>query len=98
MEEDVGICDLNGDLETRLLLRTCLKLEDERRATSPGGGRSGESRCLAIRRGDTSDLPLTSVSGERGPDGGELQPIPDSRRIEDFIGSGELDRRRSRKG
>jgi hypothetical protein len=29
---------------------------------------------------------------------GEAQPIPDSRRIEDFIGSGERERRRSCRG
>jgi hypothetical protein len=28
----------------------------------------------------------------------ELQPIPDSRKMEDLIGSGEFDRRRSRRG
>ena len=31
-------------------------------------------------------------------DGGEFQPMPDSRRMEDLMGSGELDNIRSRKG
>jgi hypothetical protein len=46
---------------------------------------------LDIRKGDVGFFFFDSV-------GGELQPMPDSRRIDDFIGSGELDKRRSLKG
>jgi hypothetical protein len=56
----------------------------------------GESR-FAILKGDViePELPeLTLLSF----DGGEFHPMPDSRRIDDLIGSGELDKSRSRNG
>jgi hypothetical protein len=50
----VGIWDLKGDFETRLLFLTCLKLDELRRATC--GWRTGDSR-FAMRGGDTLGLP-----------------------------------------
>jgi hypothetical protein len=89
---EVGIWDLNGDLETRLLFRICL-YEVELRLARLGSGtlRDGDS-CLAILRGEIWPLDPFSVSD------GELHPRPDSLRIEVLIGSGELERSRSRSG
>jgi len=50
----------------------------------------GES-LFEIRRGDVA-FPLDLSEG------GELQPMPDSRRIDDLIGSGELESSLSRSG
>lgn len=47
-----------------------------------------------MRKGVVREPPLLVDSEE----GGEFQPIPDSRRIDDLIGSGELDRSLSRNG
>lgn len=57
--EGVGVCVLflKGDLETRLLLRTCLKLEEVRRTTLGPCGRAGESR-FAILKGEVTDPEL----------------------------------------
>jgi hypothetical protein len=52
-------------------------------------GRAGESR-LAIRRGDVM-VPLL-------PEDEEFQPMPDSRKMDDLIGSGEFESSRSRRG
>lgn len=93
--EDAGGCVLNGDFETRLLFRTCLKLEEERRTTPAPRWMTGESR-LAILRGDVTELELEVEDIEPGCE--DAQPIPDSRRIDDLIGSGEFERRRSRRG
>lgn len=89
----VGIWDLKGDFETRLFFVTCLKLEDVRRATSAWGGlRRGESR-LEMRKGETG-LALPLILVECWSD----QPMPESRSIWFFTGSGELDSSRSRSG
>lgn len=96
--EGVGICDLKGDFDTRLLLRTCLKLEEVRRGTSAPRVRPGES-LLDILRGDVMDPPLVEEPIELiEPVGGEFHPSPDSRKMEFFMGSGEFDSSRSRRG
>lgn len=68
-----------------------------RRATAgPLGRPLGESR-FEIRSGDVIELVLPDEeTGFEAVDA--FQPIPDSRKIEDLIGSGELERSRSRKG
>jgi hypothetical protein len=52
---------------------------------------------LAILRGDViePELPELMLPKFRG---GEFQPMPDSRRMDDLIRSGELDKSRSRNG
>jgi hypothetical protein len=65
------------------------------------GPRTGDSR-LDMRRGEVMDPEPSDeeVEVEAGFVEAELepQPMPDSRKMEDLIGSGELERRRSRKG
>jgi hypothetical protein len=80
----ICVCFLNGDMETRLLLRTCLKLEEVRRTTLGPCWRTGESR-FAILKGEVMDPELEEEGIEIAA--GEAQPMPDSRRMEDFIGS-----------
>jgi len=94
----VGICDLKGDLETRLVLLSLLNVDELRRATWDGCWiRCGESR-LAMRRGVVAIVAL----GSEPDKGGELQPSPDSLNIDDLTGSllfgEELRTRRSRNG
>jgi hypothetical protein len=57
----------------------------------------GESR-FAIRSGDVIELALPDEETGLFEAVDAFQPIPDSRKIEDLIGSGELERSRSRKG
>ena len=52
---------------------------------------------MVILRGDVIDPELPELMLPRF-EGGEFQPMPDSRRIDDLIGSGELDKSRSRSG
>ena len=92
---------LKGDWETSLLLRTCLKLFDERRAMSVGNWRAvvasrrGESR-LEMRRGEMTPPPPEVLL--LWTDGGELQPAPDSRRMLAFTGSGDWEKSLSLRG
>ena len=51
---------------------------------------------MATLKGEVRGLRLLSFSGV--PDGGEVQPNPDSRKMDDLIGSGELDISLSRNG
>jgi len=55
----------------------------------------GESR-FAIRRGEVVD-PVLPEDGREAEDE-EFQPMPDSRSIEDLIGTGEFESKRSLKG
>lgn len=67
-----------------------------RRATPGPLGRPGES-LFAIRRGDVIELAFPEE--EAGfAEADVFQPIPDSRKIEDLIGSGEFESSLSRKG
>ena len=58
-------------------------------------GRAGESR-FAIRRGDVM-VPLLPADWAEFEDE-EFQPMPDSRKMDDLIGSGEFESSRSRRG
>ena len=58
-------------------------------------GRTGESR-FAIRRGDVM-VPLLLADWTEFEDE-EFQPMPDSRKMDDLIGSGEFESSRSRRG
>jgi hypothetical protein len=95
-EEEEGICDLKGDLETRLVLFSRLKVFDERRAIWEGCTCWDDGSRFAILRGDVGVVAMD--------DGGEdeLQPRPDSRRMDDLTGSltsgGVAVRRRSLRG
>ena len=62
-------------------------------------GRTGVSR-FSIRRGDISESALLVDDTEPVfcGCGFGFHPMPDSRRIDDLMGSGEFERRRSRKG
>jgi hypothetical protein len=64
-----------------------------RRATSTTGGFLEEFN-LGIRSGEVAGPSLSLALDE----GGEFQPIPDSLRIEDLIGSGEFERSLSLRG
>jgi len=99
-EVDVGMLDLKGDLETRFVLLSLLKVFEERRAIWEGCTCCGcccwESR-FAILSGEVG----VAAAMDGGED--ELQPSPDSRRMEDLTGSftsgGVVGvRRRSRRG
>lgn len=60
-------------------------------------GRMGESR-LAIRRGDVI-VPLVLLPADWTEfEDEEFQPMPDSRKMDDLIGSGEFESSRSRRG
>lgn len=67
-----------------------------RRATAGTLGRLGES-LFAILRGDVIELAFPEE--ETGfAEADVFQPMPDSRKIEDLIGSGEFESSLSRKG